>query len=153
MDSEKVIGSSVLDSLEQGGSDQISTSQLSSLLDDWETFCEQTLPIQPWNYKTTKEFAHIDSKYSSDPEIQNICKICNQVFKNARGVKQHMGKLHEKKDRLWPCECAKTFKNKYALKTHIKQVHDGSEKVECTICSKIVYNKYVLSKHMLNMHY
>ena len=148
-----MVGDSDIESSIQRNSEQFSNFQVSSLLDDWKTFCVQILPVQPWNYKTEKEFAHINSKHDPSKESQNVCKICSQVFKNSRGVKQHMGKLHENKDRLWSCDCGKTFKNKYALKTHIKQVHEGSEKVECTICKVTVYNKYVLSKHMLHIHY
>jgi len=153
MESENFTGDSDKFAIEERSLYPSSVPEISALLDDWKTFCEQILPMQPWSYKAGKEFAHLDRKQATIKESQNICKICGQIFKNTRGVKQHMGKLHENKDRLWSCKCGKTFKNKYALKTHIKQVHEGSDKVECPICKKLVYNKYVLSKHMLHMHY
>ena len=81
------------------------------------------------------------------------CDICNQDFKNSRGLKQHNGKMHEKEGKKATCSvCFKTFKNKYALKSHISQVHEQVTKVECPVCHKMIYNKYVLSKHIESRH-
>lgn len=81
------------------------------------------------------------------------CEICNQDFKNSRGLKQHNGKIHEKEGKKATCSvCFKTFKNKYALKSHISQVHEQVTKVECPVCHKMIYNKYVLSKHIESRH-
>jgi hypothetical protein len=81
------------------------------------------------------------------------CEICNQDFKNSRGLKQHNGKMHEKEGKKATCSvCFKIFKNKYALKSHISQVHEQVTKVECPVCHKMIYNKYVLSKHIESRH-
>ena len=81
------------------------------------------------------------------------CEICNQDFKNPRGLKQHKGKMHENDEKKTSCSvCFKPFKNKYALKSHISQVHEKVTKVECPECHKMIYNKYVLSKHIESKH-
>lgn len=76
------------------------------------------------------------------------CSECTLQFSTFRGMKQHMGKIHDKKKNL-PCDiCGKLFKDKYAIKFHQVHVHDKSQKVKCENCSLLCYTKYVYKEHL-----
>ena len=81
---------------------------------------------------------------------QNRCPECGLHFKNLKGMRQHMGKVHSNPSNIYRCAaCMKEFKNKQAVKYHMKQVHDKSTRVKCPICETEIYNKYMLKKHIL----
>jgi DNA-directed RNA polymerase subunit RPC12/RpoP len=87
---------------------------------------------------------------SSDSQ-KNIykCTRCSLKFSTFRGMKQHLGKIHEKKKNI-PClVCGKLFKDKYAIKFHNQHVHEVSQKVRCEKCSFLCYTKYVYQSHIL----
>ena len=152
--------------LEKGASTTQSKMNSSNRIDvdylykDWIHFCAQCLPIQPWN-NNAKISENKDSvlmfnskeKESSEELRQSECTDCGKTFKNVRGLKQHIGKVHSNCNKVWICTCGSAFKNKYALKTHKKQVHKGMDRVECPVCNKLIYNKYILKKHLLLLHY
>ena len=80
---------------------------------------------------------------------KNTCPVCLKVFKSFRGMRQHVGKIHDTKNRKRKCGiCGGKFKDKYALKYHTKQVHFNATKVSCERCHQILYNKYHLRKHL-----
>jgi hypothetical protein len=89
----------------------------------------------------------------SDPinsSKQNRCPECGLYFKNLKGMRQHMGKVHSNPTDIYHCTiCMKEFKNKQAVKYHVKQVHDKSTRVKCPVCQTEIYNKYMLKKHLL----
>jgi hypothetical protein len=88
------------------------------------------------------------NKFTDRSEI-NKCPDCKLNFKNSKGMRQHMGKVHCKDLKKVPCTiCQKSFKNKYAMKFHIKQVHEKSTRVTCSKCGTTIYNKYMLKKHI-----
>lgn len=92
------------------------------------------------------------SASNSTPRIPSTaifnCSHCSLQFSTFRGMKQHSGKIHEKKKTL-PCDlCGKLFKDKYAIKFHKLHVHDKSQKVKCEKCSFICYTKYVYREHI-----
>lgn len=81
------------------------------------------------------------------------CTICNTVFTTFKGMKQHMGKKHNTKNKPSRCnKCGKKFRHKYALKFHVKQVHEQATKTKCPHCDKSLYNKYMLAKHLEKDH-
>ena len=78
------------------------------------------------------------------------CSYCSLTFSSYRGMKQHFGKIHEKKKNI-PCTiCGKLFKDKYAIKFHIEHVHETSKRVQCENCSFLCYTKYVYQAHKQN---
>lgn len=81
------------------------------------------------------------------------CEYCDLVCKNMKGLKQHIGKMHEVRRKHSQCpQCDKRFKNKYAVRFHMRQVHDKTTRVECPHCSKQLYNKYWLQEHLRSAH-
>lgn len=82
-----------------------------------------------------------------------ICSICQLQLKNAKGLKQHIGKVHNTKFKGVYCStCHKKFKHKYALRFHINQVHEQATRVVCVECGQAFYNKYMLRSHQLKHH-
>ena len=78
------------------------------------------------------------------------CSYCTLTFSSYRGMKQHFGKIHEKKKNI-PCTiCGKLFKDKYAIKFHTQHVHETSKRVQCENCSFLCYTKYVYQAHKQN---
>lgn len=89
----------------------------------------------------------------TEKESEFRCTICNTVFTTYKGMKQHMGKKHNTKNKPSRCnKCGKKFRHKYALKFHVKQVHDQATKTKCQYCEKSLYNKYTLAKHLEKAH-
>jgi len=77
------------------------------------------------------------------------CQYCVSQFQTFKGLKQHLGKVHDKTRRNAKCPvCAKRFKHKYAVKFHVRQVHERATETECQRCGKHLYNKYVLQSHL-----
>lgn len=120
-------------------------------------------PLALGTYGTSKESKYNKKCIISDPasikspemtryaDIGEFskCPDCKLRFKNAKGMHQHMGKVHSKDVKKVPCTiCQKSFKNKYAMKFHIKQVHEKSTRVACNTCGTTIYNKYMLKKHI-----
>jgi hypothetical protein len=82
------------------------------------------------------------------------CPVCSQSFVSAKGMKQHLGKVHPSTAKAVPCDlCSKPFKDKYALHFHVRQVHEKCTRVPCTVCGKLLYNKYILKKHLKDQHF
>lgn len=87
------------------------------------------------------------------PDRQRKCPHCTQVCRSLKGLKQHIGKVHDESQKDCECPlCKKTFKNKYAVKFHVRQVHEEATKVTCPLCPRTLYNKYSLEKHLIKMH-
>lgn len=81
------------------------------------------------------------------------CGVCGRGFKNYKGLKQHMGKLHSAMDKIHKCSlCDKKFKSKFGVKFHLEQVHEDKKKVKCLICYMVLYNKYAFEKHNHVVH-
>jgi uncharacterized Zn-finger protein len=98
-------------------------------------------------------FPWYNMAYPEDSGESRKCPYCKQGFKNAKGLNQHVGKMHMRDDRNVVCTvCSSAFKNQHALKLHIKQVHEKITRVTCPYCEKKMYNKYVLSKHIEKKH-
>ncbi|CAG9331462.1 unnamed protein product [Blepharisma stoltei] len=92
-----------------------------------------------------------DKKESNDKRLQ--CEACCKYFKNYKGLKQHMGKIHSIEGKAEACpECNKHFKDKFAVTFHLNQVHKDVKKVRCSQCGMILYNKYMLKKHIFISH-
>lgn len=102
---------------------------------------------EKFDCETTKQ----DSKKDSDllfTERKFVCEECGNTYKSKKGLKQHIGKVHLKKNKPSKCQtCGKRFKHKYALKFHVKQVHEEATRVNCERCGKTVYNKYAMARH------
>mmetsp|Transcript_3105 Transcript_3105/g.2820 ORF Transcript_3105/g.2820 Transcript_3105/m.2820 type:complete len:131 (+) Transcript_3105:186-578(+) len=76
------------------------------------------------------------------------CTICSKKFTTYKGLKQHVGKMHEGSPKEIKCDCCdRSFKHKYALKFHMDQVHQKVTRVSCEHCEKEFYNKYRLETH------
>ncbi|CAG9317445.1 unnamed protein product [Blepharisma stoltei] len=90
-----------------------------------------------------------DLELSDDEEGKEFfCKECNIEFKSRKGMRQHMGKVHDTKYKHSRCSiCKKKFRNKYAVKFHWKQVHEKSTRAKCEKCGRVFYNKYLLINH------
>jgi hypothetical protein len=86
----------------------------------------------------------------SEGLVRSDCPVCKLSFKNLKGMKQHMGKVHcNEEDKRFICSsCDKKFKSKYAIRLHTRQVHEKSTRVQCKLCGTYLYNRYILSKHM-----
>ena len=81
------------------------------------------------------------------------CEVCLSQFTTYKGMRQHVGKVHERTYKDKKCkDCGAKFKNKYALKYHFRQVHEQSNKIQCQLCSLVLYNKYKLKVHMAKSH-
>lgn len=81
------------------------------------------------------------------------CSICGLVLKNAKGLNQHIGKVHPKRFKGVYCPtCHRKFKHKYALRFHVNQVHKQVTRVQCEKCGQAFYNKYMLRTHEQRMH-
>ena len=95
-------------------------------------------------------FGHLSFEYVNLNKRKNIkCAYCALSFSSFRGMKQHIGKIHEKKKNI-PCSiCGKLFKDKYAIKFHTEHVHETSQRVQCENCSFLCYTKYVYEAHKL----
>ena len=97
-----------------------------------------------------KEYSPKGSFVASD-ELK--CEHCDLVCKNSKGLKQHIGKMHEVQRKHSQCpQCNKRFKNKYAVRFHLRQVHEKTTRVECPQCGKSMYNKYWLQEHLRTTH-
>lgn len=89
----------------------------------------------------------------SEKESGFRCIICCKTFISYKGMKQHMGKKHNIKNKQSKCEvCEKLFVDKHALKLHVKQVHEQSTRAVCPNCNQIFYNKYTMARHMEKRH-
>jgi len=81
------------------------------------------------------------------------CPICGITLKNAKGLNQHLGKVHPSRFKGVYCPtCHKKFKHKYALRFHVNQVHKQLTRVQCEQCGSEFYNKYMLRTHILKKH-
>lgn len=86
-------------------------------------------------------------------KIDLNCSICDLFFKSNKGLKQHIGKIHNLKSKKSKCKiCGKFYKHKYAVLFHVNQVHQKSTMIDCKVCGKSIYNKYKLAKHMEISH-
>lgn len=84
----------------------------------------------------------------NEEETDFFCNECDIEFKSKKGMRQHMGKVHDTKYKHSRCKvCKKKFRNKYAVRFHSKQVHEKSTRAECSKCGRVFYNKYLLIKH------
>lgn len=82
------------------------------------------------------------------------CPHCEAEFFTSKGLKQHIGKVHEQSNKTYNCSvCDRTYKNKYAVKAHVKQVHDKATRVDCVLCGRSLYNKYQLKLHLRDAHF
>lgn len=82
-----------------------------------------------------------------------VCSMCNSTFRNYKGMRQHIGKVHMTQVSHCICSaCGKTYKHKYALKFHKIQVHERATRVTCPYCVKTLYNKYMLGRHIEKNH-
>ena len=64
-------------------------------------------------------------QFSDIADADYICPECRETFKNKRGVRQHFGKIHDRRFKYKKCqECGAKFKTKYALRTHQMRVHN-----------------------------
>ena len=81
------------------------------------------------------------------------CSLCGVAAKNAKGLSQHIGKVHPSRFKGVYCPtCHKKFKHKYALRFHVNQVHKQLTRVQCEQCGSHFYNKYMLRTHLLKKH-
>ena len=82
-----------------------------------------------------------------------VCPVCSLLLKNEKGLKQHIGKVHNTKFKGVYCSlCKKKFKHKYALRFHVNQVHKQTTRVQCSQCGVEFYNKYMLRNHEQKHH-
>lgn len=95
--------------------------------------------------------AFLDS-FQSGSRTYFSCPNCDGEFLTLKGLKQHIGKVHDVSDKTYACsKCDKSYKTKYALRAHDKQVHSLATRVPCPICHRLLYNKYQLREH-LHLH-
>ena len=81
------------------------------------------------------------------------CSHCQGQFVSFKGLKQHIGKIHNAKKKHSKCpQCDKRFKTKYAVKFHLRQVHQKLTRVRCDSCGIELYNKYSLRAHVKAFH-
>ena len=97
--------------------------------------------------------AFLDS-HPGIPRAYIPCPLCDAEFLTSKGLKQHIGKVHDQGSKSCSCPlCGRTYKSKYAVKAHVKQVHDKVTRVECGLCGRLLYNKYQLKSHLREAHF
>ncbi|KAK2143592.1 hypothetical protein LSH36_829g00020 [Paralvinella palmiformis] len=79
------------------------------------------------------------------------CPICDVVFDDLAGMRQHMKKQHrvdpwDKK--FWCTTCNRCFFNKGMLSRHRREVHTAQRLYACDICGKAFKNERNLRQHM-----
>ena len=83
----------------------------------------------------------------TDKKLNLCCKYCNDVFQNARILKEHINSAHKPQV---PCElCSKTFHSLSSLEIHLREEH--KEKT-CDICGHIYKNLANLRNHKISDH-
>ena len=95
------------------------------------------------------------SEGTPDPSSPNKfqCDRCLGFFVSYKGLKQHIGKKHNLKNKYSKCpQCDKRFRTKYAVRFHLKQVHQKLTRVHCDTCGIELYNKYALRVHVKAYH-
>ena len=92
-------------------------------------------------------------EHQFDCSLTYSCPVCHVQFKSFKGMRQHVGKVHERRYRDKKCkDCGAKFKSKYALRFHVRQVHEGTDRTPCPLCEKVLYNKYRLKHHLAKSH-
>jgi uncharacterized Zn-finger protein len=92
--------------------------------------------------------ATIKSVLTPISKMQFCCDICGLDFLSYKGMKQHVGKVHNRLNTAECPLCSKMFKNKHAVTFHIRQVHEHITQRTCEFCSKLCYNKYNYKDHV-----
>jgi len=96
--------------------------------------------------------AFLDS-HPDIPRSATPCPQCDAEFFTSKGLKQHIGKVHDQGYKACNCPvCGRTYKNKYAVKAHVRQVHEKTTRVDCVLCGRSLYNKYQLKVHVRETH-
>jgi hypothetical protein len=83
------------------------------------------------------------------------CELCDKVYKLEGNLKNHVTKVHDKKeiDNSNTCHiCDKILSDKGKLNRHIENVHKKVSKVKCDICKREYNSKDALNSHIKQVH-
>ena len=109
--------------------------------------------------RTAEEYVTLDD--DEDPMADAIrlmkakgefpCRLCDQVFRNLRGMKGH-ARDHFKKKPPYHCNvCTLFYPDRAALGRHMK-IHTGERPYECRRCNFAFTTKANCERHMKNRH-
>ncbi|XP_043217635.1 ras-responsive element-binding protein 1-like isoform X2 [Amphibalanus amphitrite] len=109
--------------------------------------------------RTAEEYVTLDD--DEDPMADAIrlmkakgefpCRLCNQIFRNLRGMKGHVRDHFEKKPPYHCNVCTLFYPDKAALGRHMK-IHTGERPYECRRCNFAFTTKANCERHMKNRH-
>ena len=101
-----------------------------------------------------KTFSLLQTHYRRAHTMDSIvCDHCGVSFGNAFKLKNHLGRLKSRNERV-PCKkCSKTF-SKYDLSVHIKMKHTEPDMYKCpeSNCQKSFGRRYELGIHIRTVH-
>ena len=98
----------------------------------------------------------IERKIETKKEDQEYkCELCDKVYKLEGNLKNHVIKVHDKKEinNSNTCHiCDKILSDKGKLNRHIENVHKKVSKVKCDICKREYNSKDALNSHIKQVH-
>ena len=77
------------------------------------------------------------------------CKVCKKVV---TALKDHVDRVHGKKQRFSCKDCQKGFFSKKDFNKHVKNVHTSERRSACDQCPKVYKNDDMLNDHLKRKH-
>ncbi|KAI5631832.1 hypothetical protein NE865_15460 [Phthorimaea operculella] len=134
----------------------------------------------PKVFDTPQKKKNHEAKVHDEKAPKNVCRICNERFKEYYAKEKHIADVHGIKADYRCEECNKTYHCKAHLQGHIKKnhlmmrphkcmecdmgfytsndlkkhmpKHTGSREFKCTVCSKTYARKTTMKQHMRTKH-
>lgn len=99
-------------------------------------------------------------KHMHTNKPKQICKICSREFSRVQHLRDHVTRIHTKRERRHPCKflgCGKLFLDEGDVRRHTKSSHSGGAtrpRYSCTFpaCGKPFLNKTTVLTHAKQEH-